>query len=181
MIHRIKVEKWISDLRFELRHPSGTRKAVTTYLPLMEFENSVWAAKKCDELGLPGTPDLIKIALCAGPHSRLWIGDLDGIIAPMDVLPKGWTYPSSEPVESSWFWQWTPSPTAEKILMQELEDVQPLSAQPKHLKSLAPFQLRRKHGAIAQVNAIDLIRLPDIFSPKVDFIFEVENGNLASG
>ncbi len=170
-MERIQVDRWISDRSFHLLHVSGVSKSVTTYYPSMNFDAAVWVAEKSEELGLTGIPDLVTIALCVGAYSRLWVGELEGTIAPMDVAPEGWMYPSLKAAESSWFWQWTPSQRSEEILLSELEDSNPLNS----FKNLVPFQLQRKHGAIAQINAIDLIRLPDIVRSGVPFLFETEN------
>ena len=174
MIVRLQVDRWMSDRCFELVHPTGARKSVTTYLPSMDFDAAIWVANKAEELGLKGSPDLITLASCVGAYARLWVGDLDGIIAPMDRAPEGWSYPNHEPIESAWFWQWIPTAQSEKILLHEMEDADPLTSEPSRFKSLVPFQLQRKHGAIAQVTGIDLIRLPDLVRPGVPFLFEAE-------
>lgn len=107
-----------------------------------------------------------------GPYCRLWVGDLDGIVAPKDVPPQGWTYPNGEPVEDSWFWDWYPSETSVKKLMAEMHKSNPLEAGVR-LKALVPFQLNRKHGVVTGVEAIPVMRLPDLFT-KCEWTFEVD-------
>lgn len=58
--------------------------------------------------------------MAIGPYSRLWLGDLDGVITPKDVQPEGWTYPSGKPIEDSWFWEWHPSEFSQSQLLEDV-------------------------------------------------------------
>lgn len=168
---RIQIDKWVSEPSFYLRHDSGPPRLVTPFEAVMEFESSMWVHQKALEMELRGVCDLIKIATCMGSHSTLWVGALDGILAPMDAQPQGWMYPNGGPVEPAWFWQWTPSERSQDALVRELESRNPLEDKPTHLKNLVPYQLSRTHGAIAQVQAIDLRRLPHLVRVGVPFVF----------
>lgn len=96
-----------------------------------------------------------------GPYFTLWIGDLDGQVAPMDVAPTGWTYPNGENLEKSWFWQWFPSEFSQKKLLENAKNTNPLIP-PKYFKTLVPMKMEEKHGEIQQIQAIPVMRLPAI-------------------
>lgn len=174
MIKRMHVQRFDNDRSVALRHPSGKGKRITTWFASINLDDSRWVEGKIAQPGFACGCDLIKIAHACGSHARLWIGNLDGIIAPMDVPPQDWFYPSGIPVEPEFFWQWTPSDTAQTLLEEEIRSENPLTDSPSHLKRLVPCQMERKHGAIAQVNAIDLVRLPDLFRRDVGFLFEAD-------
>ena len=111
--------------------------------------------------------------MAIGPYSRLWIGDLDGVITPKDVQPEGWTYPSGEPIEPSWFWEWHPSEFTQGKLLKDLTKVNPLGEQGR-LKSLVPMNLNDKYGKIESVEAIPVMRLPQLFR-NCQWIFEIDD------
>ena len=107
-----------------------------------------------------------------GPYCRLWLGDLDGIITPKDVQPQGWTYGNGEPVEESWFWEWHPSEFSQKKLLGDLAEIKPLKNEGR-LKMLVPMCLSDKHGKIESVEAIPVMRLPQLFR-SCQWIFEID-------
>ena len=111
--------------------------------------------------------------MAIGPYSRLWLGELDGVITPKDVQPEGWTYRSGEPIERSWFWEWHPSEFSQSKLLEDLSKINPFGEQGR-FKSLVPMCLSDKHGKIESVEAIPVMRLPQLFR-KCDWIFEIDN------
>jgi hypothetical protein len=110
--------------------------------------------------------------MAIGPYSRLWLGDLDGVITPKDVQPEGWTYPSGKPIEDSWFWEWHPSEFSQSQLLEDVSKINPFGDQGR-LKSLVPMKLNDKYGEIKCVEAIPVMRLPQLFR-KCDWMFEVD-------
>lgn len=171
-MRRIKICRWYLDQQLRIYHPAGVNKTVIRYTPSIDYEDLAWCDRRKSELGVEGTDDIAKIALYAGAYSRLWIGPLDGTIAPMDVQPEGWTYASGDPLEPSWWWQWYPSDTARKLIMGDLSERNPLEV--KTFKHIAPIQLQKESGPLTDVQAIDVIRLPGLFKNGVPFIFETD-------
>ena len=169
---RIKICNWYHDQQLRILHPAGLDKTVIRYTPSIDYTDLAWCDRRKEELGLEGTEDIATIALYAGTHSRLWVGPLDGIIAPMDVQPEGWTYPSGDPLEPSWWWQWHPSDAAKELIMGDLSERNPLEV--KTFKHLAPMGLQKKSGTITDVQAINIIRLPGLIKNGTPYIFETE-------
>lgn len=104
--------------------------------------------------------------LAIGSYKRLWIGDLDGIIAPMDVQPEGWTYPNGESLEPSWFWQWHPSEISHSKLLQDSKKTNIFdfteNIDKGRFKSLVPMKFHEKYGEIQTIGAFPVMRLPAI-------------------
>jgi hypothetical protein len=120
-------------------------------------------------------PKLSEILRAVGSHATLWIGDWQGTIAPMDIPPEGWTYPSGRPLEPEWWWQWFPSDRAESEA-KECLNMNPIDAWSVNspLKFGIPFQMQRNLGDVQEINAIPMMRLPDLVKKEVLWTFEFE-------
>lgn len=174
MIHRICVESWYYQDRLRLWN-GDARKLVIQYMPKYEPEDRLLVQKLSRQRNLErGIDDLAKLALVAGPYATLWAGDMEGKIVPMDVEPQGWTYANGEPVEPSWFWQWHPSDATKAAMLQDLKATNPLSSTTSIFKSLAPRLMCGRHGAVTDIQAIDVAQLPNIVKSGTPYIFEFE-------
>ncbi len=178
--YRLTVVDWTHD-NFILSntHAAQTMRGIR-FQPVWNGRDGLQFRKLVRAAGLPpGTDDLVRIALVAGPYSTLWIEDLNGTIAPMDVEPQGWIYPNGEPAEPAWFWQWYPSETAQQKMLADLHDPDPLrelsaDRKPKYFKGLVPFDKARNYGEIQAINGINLQQLPDMMRRGLTWTFEFD-------
>lgn len=127
--------------------------------------------KKFDDLpGLPSIADVLKLT---GSYTKLWIGDHLGILAPKEVEPEGWTCPSGKPLPREHFWCWYPDENSQrKIREQFQENLFTSKRRSSFFKTLVPMQLQQTHSSILQINSIEALRLPDLISKELDWIFE---------
>lgn len=173
-MNRLTVKSWYLNSWETLHHSNGLTKRIALYTPEMDGQDSVWCLRRREELGIEGIDDIAKIAMYVGAYSTLWIGTLDGILAPMDIPPEGWSFESGEIVEPSWFWQWHPSDKSAKRLLANLSETNSLEVEnPSQVfKTLVPFNSQEKRGVVSSIQAIDLVSLPDLIRPGIDFVFE---------
>lgn len=175
MIHRITVKSWYNHDQITL-YNGLLKKESIRYTPQYDFQDSLLVRKLSEAKGCDrGMPDLAKVLLVAGSYATAWVGDLEGVIVPMDVQPEGWTYASGEPVEPSWFWQWVPSERARKVLQGELSDDNPFTASPAHFKRLSPYATARSYGAVTEIQGVDIFALVGMIKQDVPWVFEFES------
>jgi hypothetical protein len=112
---------------------------------------------------------------CVGSHSKLWIENWEGTIAPMDTPPEGWCYGNGKPVEQEWFWLWYPTTeTAQKMTDLLNGDALELYGSNMPWKALVPFQSQRSMGQVSTIEAIPISRLPDLVKKDAEWVFEFE-------
>jgi hypothetical protein len=127
--------------------------------------------------GISCFPKLAEILKLAGSHATLWIGEWEGIVAPMDCPPEGWSYPSGAELEPEWWWQWHPR-EATRPKIEGYLNAQPSEAwnvyQTTPFKAGIPFQMQRTFGGLDQVQAISVQQLPGLVRAGVSWVFEFE-------
>jgi hypothetical protein len=143
--------------------------------------NTTWEnVKQLRDLGVQSAsdPTLATVLRAMGSHTILWIGTYQGTIAPQDVQPEGWTYPSGQAYEPENFWQWYPDDRSAQMLVKDsnsfLDNPMSFMEDPQGIfKSLVPFQIARNQGQTIAVDAIPISRLAGMVRKEVDWVFEV--------
>jgi hypothetical protein len=154
---------------------------IEKYLAEYRFSLDYATLKNLRQYSLPShPPKLAHILRVVGSHATLWIGTFQGIVAPMDVQPTGWTYPSGKAFEPENFWQWVPDSRSERELISEsnaflIDPMQPLfGSNGGVFKSLVPYQLAERQGKTLAVDAIPIQRLASIVRKDIDWVFEFD-------
>jgi hypothetical protein len=126
------------------------------------------------DLGCNGSsPTISDVLQLVGSHATLWLDTWQGTIAPMDVQPTGWTYPSGKDLEPEWWWRWYPSDLTETHAVNYLNmNVIDAWSVDCPFKCGIPFQTQRSLGEVRKIDAIPLMRLPDMVRKDTEWIFE---------
>ena len=183
MLYRITVNRWHNHDTAWICN-GNLKQTYVRYTPDCDPENRLLLRKLENSRGLSAVyADLVRVALITGPYATLWIGDLKGTIAPMDVQPQGWTYPNGEVAEPSFFWQWHPSDDTEDKIIRDLSDANPFrkvleGEEPKYLKGLVPYAKDRKHGKIDAIQAFPILKLPEMLRPDLQWTFEFDGPSI---
>jgi hypothetical protein len=141
-----------------------------------EFYPAWEAFDRLDEMGVESPhPKLDEVLRSVKSHAKLWIGDWEGTIAPMDCQPQGWTYPSGKPLEPEWWWQWHPSSFAQTqaVATINMNSIEAWTAN-SPLKSGVPFQMQRNMGEVSAIEAIPVQRLPHLMKKEALWTFEYD-------
>lgn len=175
MKHRIQLERPDDSHQFSILNGTATQ-AFTWW----EFYPDWQAVADLQDLGeddFPPQPKLDQVLRLVRCYATLWIGTWQGTIAPMDRQPQGWTYPSGQPLEPEWWWQWHPSSQteAEALTLLNTNGFEAWErSESTPLKAGIPFQMQRNLGEVQAVNAISVQRLPDLMRKDAPWIFEFE-------
>jgi len=140
-----------------------------------EFYPSWEALQDLHKLGIryASGVKLNQVLRAVGSHATLWIDGWEGRVAPMDAEPEGWTFPNGDPLPKEWWWQWYPGDRASQEISAFLNmDIQESWNAKLPFKFGIPFQFQRSMGAIEQVNAIPIQRLPGLVKKGAVWIFE---------
>jgi hypothetical protein len=169
MLKRLKLKNPDYDHHFNIQNGNLSQPFTWWY-----FHPDYETACQLDDLGVESChPRLSDILRLVGSHAKLWVGDWQGTIAPMDVVPQGWTYPSGKPLESEWWSQWhlCDRTEAEAVSLLNMNSIDAWSVD-SPFKSGIPFQTQRSIGEVSAINAISVMRLPGMVRKDAEWLFE---------
>lgn len=171
MLKRIKLKTPDFNQQFEIAN-KGLRKSFTWW----QFHPDYETVCQLEDLGCDAChPTLSDILKLTRSYSTLWIGAWQGKVAPMNVVPQGWTYPNGTPLEPEWWWQWHPCHQAELEAISAINTnlVKAMNTD-SPLKLGIPFQMQRSISEVSSIDAISLMRLPGLVRKNVEWTFEWE-------
>ncbi|MGG6267081.1 hypothetical protein ACQ4M3_13020 [Leptolyngbya sp. AN03gr2] len=169
MLRKLQLRTPGYDHRFQIQN-----RALRQPFTWWAFQPDYEAVELLDDLGISTcSPKLDQILRLVGSYATLWIGDWEGKIAPMDVVPEGWTYPSGRLLEREWWSQWYLCDRTESQAV-EFINMNPFEASKVHspFKSGLPFQMQHSLGKVSSISAIEIQRLPDLVHKDIKWIFE---------
>lgn len=168
---RVKLRSPEYDHSFRICN-NGLRQAFRLWYFNPDYETACQLENLDCDICYPKLNDILQLV---GSYASLWIGDWQGTIAPMDVAGQGWTYPSGQPLEPEWWWQWHPCDRTEAKLLSLL-NMNPIEAWTVDapFKFGIPFQTQQTLGKVSAIDAIPMMRLPSLVRKDVEWIFEFE-------